>query len=297
VNPVERAGAASAPPQKQGPIALICAGGALPFAVADAMRASGRELVIIAAQGIADPGLERLGAHFLSLGQLGKLFALLRRERATGVVLIGAMNRPLLRSMRIDLVGWTYLFDFLRNIRRGDDGMLRGMMRWFEDQGFPVFGVGEVAPKLLAPEGAMGKVSPSADMLAAAGRGFACLDALSPFDIGQALITFGERIVAVEGAEGTDALIDRVGALRAEGRVPRSKRRAGLLIKAAKSNQSLKVDLPVIGPRTVERAAAAGLVGIAIEAGRVLLFEAEATVAAADAAGLFLVGLKRNRSS
>jgi DUF1009 family protein len=295
VTPVERAGAANAPPQKQGPIALICAGGALPFAVAEAMRASGHDLVMIAAEGIADPGLKRLGAHFLSLGQLGKLFALLRRERCTGVVLIGAMNRPTLRSMRIDLVGWSYLFDFLRNIRRGDDGMLRGMMRWFEDQGFPVFGTGEVAPELLAPEGVMGKLAAPPEAIAAAERGFACLDALSPYDVGQALVTFGERIVAIEGAEGTDALIDRVGALRAEGRVRRSGR-AGLLLKAAKLGQSLKVDLPVIGPRTLERAAAAGLSGVVIEAGRVLLFEAQATVAAADAAGLFLLGLKRNRA-
>jgi UDP-2,3-diacylglucosamine hydrolase len=294
VNPVERAGAASAPPQKQGPIALICAGGALPFAIAEAMRASGHEPVIIAVEGIADPGLGRLGAHFLSLGQLGKLFALLRRERCAGVVLIGAMNRPTLRSMRIDLVGWSYLFDFLRNIRRGDDGMLRGMMRWFEDQGFPVFGAGEVAPELLALEGAMGKIAAPPDALAAAERGFACLDALSPYDIGQALVTFGERIVAIEGAEGTDALIDRVRALKAEGRVRRSGG-AGMLLKAAKLGQSLKVDLPVIGPRTLERAAAAGLAGVVVEAGRVLLYEAQATVAAADAAGLFLVGQKRNR--
>jgi DUF1009 family protein len=295
VNPVERAGSASAPPQKQGPIALICAGGALPYAVAEAMRASGHEVVLIAAEGIADRGLERLGAHFLSLGQLGKLFALLRRERCTGVVLIGAMNRPTLRSMRIDLVGWSYLLDFLRNIRRGDDGMLRGMMRWFEDQGFPVFGVAEVAPELLAPAGAMGKIPAPPEALATAERGFACLDALSPYDVGQALVAFGERIVAIEGAEGTDALVDRVRALQAEGRVRRSGR-AGLLLKAAKLGQSLKVDLPVIGPRTVERAAAAELAGVVVEAGRVLLFEAQATVAAADAAGLFLLGVKRSRS-
>jgi UDP-2,3-diacylglucosamine hydrolase len=118
------------------------------------------------------------------------------------------------------------------------------------------------------------------------------VDALSPFDVGQALVTFGERIVAVEGAEGTDGLIERVMELRRAGRVQRAGR-GGLLLKAAKLGQSLKVDLPVIGPRTIELAAAAGLAGIVVEAGRVLLLEGQAIIAAADAAKLFLVGMRR----
>jgi len=266
-----RAGAAS---PKQGPIALLCAGGALPFAVADAMRQAGREPLIVGMSGIADPGLDRLGARWLALGQLGKLFALLRRERCAGVVLIGAMQRPSLRSMRIDAVGWSYLFDFL------------------EDQGFPVLGAGEVAPELLAPEGRLGKAAPAPAMLEAATRGFACLDAISPFDVGQALICVGERIVAIEGAEGTDGLIERAGDLV---RIGRLKGREALLLKGTKIGQSLKVDLPTIGPRTIERAAEAGLAGIVVEAGRVLVIEVEAVAAAADAAGLFLVGVKRDR--
>lgn len=273
------------------PIAILCAGGALPFAVLEAMRAAGRPCIIVAIEGIADPGLSRLGANWLSLGQLGKLFALLRREGCAGVVLIGAMNRPTLSSMRIDAIGWTHLFDFLRNIRRGDDAMLRGMTRWFEVQGFPVLGVAEVAPELVAPEGRLGKFDPPSEALAAAGRGFSCLDALSPFDVGQALVAFGERIVAIEGAEGTDALLERVAELHRQGRLPHAGR-GGLLLKAAKIGQSLKVDMPVIGPRTVELAASAGLGGVIIEAHRVLLLESEAMVASADEARLFLFGLK-----
>ncbi|MBV8448225.1 MAG: hypothetical protein JO124_09590, partial [Hyphomicrobiales bacterium] len=99
------------------PIAILCAGGALPFAVVEAMREASRPFIVVAIEGIADPGLSRLDATWLALGQLGKLFALLRRESCAGVVLIGAMNRPTLGSMRIDAIGWTYLFDFLRNVR------------------------------------------------------------------------------------------------------------------------------------------------------------------------------------
>jgi len=274
------------------PIAILCAGGALPFAVVEAMRAAGRPFIVVAIEGIADPELSRLDATWLALGQLGKLFALLRRESCAGVVLVGAMNRPTLGSMRIDAIGWTYLFDFLRNVRLGDDAMLRRMMRWFELQGFPVLGVADVAPELVAPEGRLGKVAPPAKAVTAAIRGFACLDALSPFDVGQAVVAFGQRIVAIEGAEGTDAMLARVAEIRREGRLPRGGQ-DGVLLKAAKVGQSLRVDMPVIGPLTIERAAGAGLAGVIIEAHRVLLLESASVLAAADKAGLFLFGLKR----
>jgi len=283
---------AVAPSLKEGPVALICARGALPFAVAEAMRVAGRSFVVVAITGIADKALDKLGASWLALGQLGKLFALLRREQCSGVVLVGSINRPTLRSMRIDAVGWSYLFEFLRNIRRGDDGMLRGMMRWFEDRGFPVLGIPEVAPGLVAPEGQLGEVPATPEALNAAKHGFDCLDALSPFDVGQALVAFGERIVAIEGAEGTDALLDRVAELRRSEKLPRA-RPSGLLLKGAKRGQSLKADLPVVGPTTMEAAARAGLAGVVVEAERLLMVDVAATVAAANSAGIFLHGLRR----
>jgi DUF1009 family protein len=263
----------------------------MPAAVAQAMLAEGRALRVIAIEGIAERSLDRFGATWMALGQLGRLFAFLRRENCGGVVMVGAMHRPALRAMRIDAYGWTFLFDFLRNIRRGDDGMLRGMSRWFEERGFPVLGIGEVAPRLLAPVGRLGAVAPPPEALAAARRGLACLDALSPFDVGQGLVVLGERIVAIEGAEGTDAMLARVAELRDRGRLPRAP--SGVLVKAAKTGQSLKVDLPAIGPATIAGAAAAGLAGLAVEAGRLLILDAAGTAAAADAAGLFLFGLSR----
>jgi DUF1009 family protein len=112
---------------------------------------------------------------------------------------------------------------------------------------------------------------------------------VSRFDIGQAVVVIGGRVVALEAAEGTDAMLARVAALRRDGRVRAGKRR-GVLVKMAKRGQDLRTDLPVIGADTVENAAAAGLAGIAVEAGRTLIAERPATVAAADRAGLFVVG-------
>jgi DUF1009 family protein len=121
-------------------------------------------------------------------------------------------------------------------------------------------------------------------------KGRAVLRALGPFDIGQAVVVIDGHVVAVEDIEGTDGLLARVGRLREQGRI-RSAARRGVLVKAPKSGQDLRFDLPTIGPRTVEGAAAAGLAGIAVAAGHTLLAEPEVTIAAADRAGLFVTGL------
>ena len=116
------------------------------------------------------------------------------------------------------------------------------------------------------------------------------LHALSPYDIGQAVIVIDGHVVGIEDIEGTDGLLARVARLRGEGRV-RAKASRGVLVKAPKTNQDLRFDLPTMGPRTVAGAAAAGLAGIAIAAGNTLLAEPQAVIEAADAAGLFVTGL------
>ena len=121
-------------------------------------------------------------------------------------------------------------------------------------------------------------------------RGRDVLRALSPFDIGQAAVVIDGHVVGVEDIEGTDGLLARVARLRAEGRI-RAKPARGVLVKAPKSGQDLRFDLPTMGPRTVEGAALAQLAGIAIVAGNTIVVEPQAMIEAADAAGLFVTGL------
>jgi DUF1009 family protein len=116
------------------------------------------------------------------------------------------------------------------------------------------------------------------------------LRALSPFDIGQATVVIDGHVVGVEDIEGTDGLLTRVARLRAEGRI-RARPARGVLVKAPKSGQDLRFDLPTMGPRTVEGAAAAKLAGIAIVAGNTIVVEPQGVIEAADAAGLFVTGL------
>jgi len=272
-----------------GPLGIIAGGGVLPAEVAAAVTAGGRRVVIAAIRGEADPALDALGAHWLEWGQIGRLFDLLDREGCKDIVLVGGVSRrPDFRAIIGDLGTMRRLPRILPVLAGGDDGVLRKVIRLFEMEGVTVRGAHEVAPSLLAGDGALGRGRPAEADLADAAVGASLLAALGPFDVGQAAVVVAGRVVAIEAAEGTDALIERAGKLKVAGRVARGGR--GVLVKRMKPGQDLRVDLPAIGPDTITRAAEAGLAGIAVEAGRVLVAGRAETVRRADAAGLFLIG-------
>ena len=154
-----------------------------------------------------------------------------------------------------------------------------------------MLGVHEVAPEILVPEGALGRVQPSdaRPRRHRAWLGLIC-KAAGPFDIGQAVVVADKHVLAVEAAEGTDAMVARVAQLRASGRI-RTPPGRGVLVKAPKPQQDRRFDLPSIGPKTVEGAVGAGLAGVAVAAGETIVAEAEALVAAADRANIFVVGM------
>jgi DUF1009 family protein len=174
--------------------------------------------------------------------------------------------------------------------RGGDDHLLSGIGRILEQDGFRMVGIRDVAPDLLMPEGCITRAVPDQSAAADIARGRAVLRALSPFDIGQAVIVIDGHVVGVEDIEGTDGLLARVAHLRAEGRI-RAKAARGVLVKAPKSTQDLRFDLPTIGPRTIEGAGKARLAGVAIVAGNTIVVEPQTMIEAADAAGLFVIGL------
>jgi hypothetical protein len=273
------------------PIGLIAAGGVMPFAVADSLIARGIDPVVFALRGACDPvAVARFRHHWISIGQLGRLEKLLRSENCRDLVFIGTLVRPALSEIRLDWRTVRAIGGVLAAFRGGDDHLLSGIGRLFERDGFRMVGIRDVAPDLLVPEGSMTRASPDEGALADIARGRDVLHALSPFDIGQAAIVIDGHVVAVEDIEGTDALLARVARLRADGRI-RAKAARGVLVKAPKSGQDLRFDLPTIGPRTIEGAVKAGLAGVAIVAGNTIVVEPQAMIEAADAAGLFVKGL------
>jgi hypothetical protein len=273
------------------PIGLVAGGGAMPFAVADSLVAHGVEPVLFALRGACDPvKVTRFRHHWISVGQYGRAISLFRAENCRDLLFIGTLVRPALSEIRLDWGTIRIIPRVLAAFRGGDDHLLSGIGGIFERDGFRMLGIKDVAPDLLIPEGCLTRAAPSGSAGADIARGREVLTALGPYDVGQAVVVIGGHVVGVEDIEGTDGLLSRVTRLRREGRI-RAKSGAGVLVKAPKSRQDLRFDLPTVGPRTVEGAAAAGLAGIAIAAGDTIIAEPQAVIEAADAAGIFVIGL------
>lgn len=279
---------AGATDESRPTLGIIAGGGAVPAVVATAARAAGRPVVVFAIAGEAESALQAFPHHWVRWGEIGRLFDLLVRERVGDIVICGAVNRPDFSNIRVDLGAVLSLPKILSLMVGGDDTVLRNVVRFFEDRSYRVVGAHTIAPELVAETGILGRIKPDAAALADIERGFQAAVLLGALDVGQATVAVGGRVVAVEGIEGTDELLARIADLKARGRL-KSPARTGVMVKAAKPQQDLRVDMPTIGPRTVQAAAAAGLAGIAVEAGRVMIVDRTATVAAADAAKLFLI--------
>ena len=273
------------------PVGVIAGGGAMPFAVADSLQARGIAPVLFALRGACDS--DRVAGfrhHWISVGQLGRATKLFRSEGCRDLIFIGSLVRPALSEIRLDWGTLRVLGKVITAFRGGDDHLLSGVGRILEQDGFRMVGIRDVAPDLLMPEGGITRAVPDASARADIGKGRDVLGALGPFDIGQAAVVIEGHVVAVEDIEGTDGLLARVARLRADGRI-RAKAGRGVLVKAPKSGQDPRFDLPTVGPRTVAGAAEAGLAGIAIAAGNALVVEPQAMIETADQAGLFIEGI------
>jgi UDP-2,3-diacylglucosamine hydrolase len=274
----------------EGPLGIICGGGAIPPAVAQAVMRRGRRVVLFPLRGIVDPDAVAAFPHcWIAVGQFGRFCRLARAEGCRDLVLVGGMVRPSLREVRLDWATLVAMPRIIRAFRGGDDHLLTGISRIFEAEGFHLLGAHEVAPDIAAPAGPLGRHVPDAAALEDIERGFALLSAISPFDVGQAAVIAKGRVLAIEAAEGTDGMLRRVIAMREDGRLgmPRG---VGVLVKAPKLAQDRRFDLPSIGPDTVLNAYRAGLAGIAVVAGGTIIAEPLRLVEAADANGLFVVG-------
>lgn len=267
-------------------LGIVAGGGTLPARLIEVCRAQGREVFVLALRGHADPAAipPEVPRAWIALGESGAGIERMREQGVREVVLAGSVTRPALS----ELVPDARTLRFLARVAfraLGDDGLLRAILGELESEGFAVIGVETILTDLLAPAGQWGRVRPDAQAEADIAAGIAEARAHGAADLGQAVAIQNGRVLDREGADGTDALIRRAGARRIEGPGP-------VLVKTSKPGQERRIDLPTVGPATVTEAAAAGFAGIAVEAGGTLVIDRAATVAAADAAGLFLVGIE-----
>jgi DUF1009 family protein len=275
----------------EGPLAIICGGGAIPIAVAQAVERGGRRVVLFPVRGWADPDVvEKYPHHWIAVVQAGTFTKHARAEGCRDVILLGAAVRPPFWSLRLDWMTLRLLPGVYRAYRGGDDHLLSGIARMFEEHGFRIVGAHEVAPEIMIPSGKIGQLAPSPRDTSDIARGLGLLRAIGPFDVGQAVVVANNQVLMVEGIDGTDNMLARIAELRALGRIPTAKG-VGVLVKAPKPAQDRRLDMPAIGPKTVEAVARAGLAGIAVVAGSTIIAEAAEVARAADAAGLFVHGI------
>ena len=274
-------------------LGLIAGGGELPRAVAQAARAAGREVFVVPLLGsVTEDWINSFHHEFLSPGEPGRIIKALKAHGVQEVLLCGRVDRPKFNEMKLDAKGVLLLPKAIAAARKGDDALLRFIVGICEDEGLRAISVADAAPALVADEGALGRVKPGVEDSADIEQAFEIVHALGALDVGQAAAVCEGLALAVEAAEGTDAMLARIPNLRESLRGTAAKKR-GVLVKALKPTQDAKTDMPVVGVQTVRNAAAAFLSGIAVEAGAALILDKQAVAAEADRLGLFVVGIKK----
>ncbi len=273
------------------PLGLIAGAGLMPVRIADAASKAGRPVFCLLVEGFAAPrDYARFPHEVVRLGAIGRMFAALRGRGVRDLVLSGRVTRPSLLTLGLDTEGVRQLALLGRRaLFGGDDGLLSALLARLRAEGFRPVGAQEILSDLLVEPGLLTAAAPDEVALSDVARGIAVARALGAADAGQGCVVQQGLVLALEGIEGTDAMLARSAGLRREGP-------GGVLVKLVKPNQDVLIDLPVIGPETVRGAAAAGLSGIAIEAragsAGTLVVDRGAATAAADAAGLFLLALR-----
>lgn len=265
-------------------IALLAGRGDLPKAIISTCRDQKIPFLVVAFQGQTDPelveGVPHIWAH---LGAVGPVLAHLKENKVTTIVMAGAINRPSWSELSLDWVGTKWLTKIgMKSL--GDDGILSAVVQVFEQEGFKVVSAAAILDNLLATKGVIGRLNPSENDWKDIQRGISILKTLGKLDIGQATVIQEELVLGVEAIEGTAALLQRCAGLKRSGD-------GGVLVKMAKTHQNRQADLPTIGPDTIQQAHAAGLKGVAVEAGATQILDRAAVVQLADQLGLFLVGV------
>ena len=268
--------------------AIIAGNGLLPQVVAEALEKKGNPPFVICLKGEADESLKRFDHETVSVVEFTRLIKALKQAGAKNVILAGGVRqRPHLSDIRLDMTTIRALPRVFKALGKGDDALLRAFIGLLESYGFNMVGAHQIVPDILAPAASvLTAVKPDKKEQHNIDLAREAAFILGKLDVGQGAIAAGGRVVALEGAEGTDNMIERVRQLRQEGRIPRQ---GGVLVKCAKPAQDERADLPTIGIDTVTNIAAAGLAGLAIEAGRTVMLSYHDTVQSADAQGLFIV--------
>lgn len=273
-------------------VAIIAGSGSLPIELARGAVDAGIEPFLVGIRDVASDDIENFEHVILGFGQIGKLFEILREREIQHVVFAGGIKiRPDFTSLQLDWMTVKLLPKILSLMTSGDNTLLSGVIEIFESENITMVGAHEMAPQLLCENTNVVGKKPGKKFQKNIELGFQACKTLGRMDVGQAAIVEAGRVVALEAAEGTDAMIARVKEMRLSGQMPKIGK-YGVLVKTMKPEQDMRADLPSIGPQTIDNVKAAGLHGIALESGCTLILNRNETLARATSEGIFIYGVK-----
>ncbi len=266
-------------------LGIIAGGGTIPQLLINRCLETGRDFFVLAIEGNACPDYftEKVPHQWIRIGQAGTGFKRFAEEKVQDVVMIGTIKRPSFKELVPDLRTAAF-FAKIGAKALGDDGILRALVNELESEGMNVRGIHEVMPELLIKEGVLGKHKPDKKAITDIRRGVEVALELGRLDVGQAVVVQQGLVLGVEGIEGTDRLLLRCGEYKRKGE-------GGVLVKLRKPQQDMRIDLPTVGLRTVQNAAASGLRGIAVHAGNGLIVDQAEVIELANKEGLFIIGI------
>ncbi len=279
----------------QNKLALIAGRGDLPLKIIQ-KNSTNRSIVVIAFDGQTDVDLRSkipadIPILITKLGIIQPILDFLKEHQVTEIVMAGGITRPKFRDLAVDRTGAHWLTMLGSALLKGDDHLLKGILHLLEKEGYSIVSADDLLNDLFITKGNQTHRVPTAGDQFDIDQGIAILNALSPFDVGQSIVIQDGCVLGIETISGTKVMLQQVAMLdRVEDQQRKNDQRAGVLIKKQKINQSRKVDLPTIGPDTIEQVKQAGLAGLALEAGAVQVLDLEHVIAMANEAGLFLVG-------
>lgn len=267
------------------PLGIVAGGGSLPALLIDECDRQNRPVFVVGFEGQTDERIFQGRNHLVSRpDKAGHIVKRLRSEGVSDLVLIGSVKRPHLTDLRPDL--FTAGFFARLGLRAlGDSDLLSAVRHTLEREGFKIHAVQDFMHDVLMPEGVQGKIHPTDKHRVDIDLGMKTARALGVLDVGQSVVVRDGMVLGVEGVEGTDELIRRCAAYRANNK-------GGVLVKICKPQQDRALDLPTIGPNTIQLCADLAFDGIAISAGEALLADRANVIRLADQAGLFIIGVR-----
>ncbi|AFB20789.1 LpxI family protein [Rickettsia canadensis] len=263
-------------------LGIISGRGSLPYLIAKNYTMQGGKCYITAIQGETDINqIKNFEYKVFKIGMVGEAIKYFKENEVQNIIFIGGVNRPNFKNLAVDKIGGLLLFKILGQKIRGDDSLLKTVADFFESYGFKVISSNKIYKNQQCDSNIITDTHPTSSDKNDIELGIKILNHLSPFDIAQSVIIESGYILGIEAAEGTDNLIARCADLR-------KNPHEGVLVKIPKLGQDTRLDIPTIGPGTIQNLAKYNYCGIAIKADEMIVVEQELTVKLANEHKIFI---------